>query len=198
MALNKYFLTLLILIISTKSYTQNDTIQKKYFSIGTDTKGIAFGNPNIYNGVKLDLVASGEQMNGVQLNLFASHTNKINGFSINLINHGAEKINGFAASFMINSNNLNGVFAGFGIGSPKKNIENRSINGVPVGVLINAEKLNGLIIALGNSYSKQMTGISISLFNQTENLHGLQIGLINYAGNNPKLLRWLPFFNFHK
>jgi len=35
------------------------------------------------------------------------------------------------------------------------------------------------------------------LYNRTEELHGLQVGLLNYAGNNPKGLRMLPFVNMH-
>lgn len=38
----------------------------------------------------------------------------------------------------------------------------------------------------------------IGLINSARELHGLQIGLVNHAGNNPAGLRWLPLLNFHK
>jgi hypothetical protein len=38
-------------------------------------------------------------------------------------------------------------------------------------------------------------GLSLGLLNFAWELNGVQIGLINYAGNNPKGLRLLPFFN---
>ena len=31
--------------------------------------------------------------------------------------------------------------------------------------------------------------------NLAENLHGVQIGVLNYAGNQPQGLRWLPIVN---
>jgi hypothetical protein len=40
-------------------------------------------------------------------------------------------------------------------------------------------------------------GLSIALYNNVKELHGVVLGLINYVGNNPKWLRYLPFINFH-
>jgi hypothetical protein len=40
-------------------------------------------------------------------------------------------------------------------------------------------------------------GITIGLFNRAEELHGIQIGLLNYAGNNSGIFRWLPILNAH-
>ena len=37
---------------------------------------------------------------------------------------------------------------------------------------------------------------TIGLLNRTEELHGIQVGLLNYAGNNDRF-RWLPMINAH-
>ena len=42
-----------------------------------------------------------------------------------------------------------------------------------------------------------MHGLSIALFNYTNELHGVQLGILNYAGNNRKGFRLLPFANMH-
>src|SRR5262245_6258327 len=41
------------------------------------------------------------------------------------------------------------------------------------------------------------TGVIVGLLNVSQRLHGVQFGLLNYAGNNPRLLRILPFVNAH-
>jgi hypothetical protein len=40
-------------------------------------------------------------------------------------------------------------------------------------------------------------GLTIGLFNYAESLDGVQVGLLNYAGNNRAGLRWLPIANAH-
>jgi hypothetical protein len=42
-----------------------------------------------------------------------------------------------------------------------------------------------------------MFGLSVALYNRANELHGIQLGVLNYAGNNPKGLRMLPFINLH-
>jgi hypothetical protein len=38
-------------------------------------------------------------------------------------------------------------------------------------------------------------GLTIGLFNYATHLSGAQLGLLNYAGNNPRFLRLLPGLN---
>ena len=40
-------------------------------------------------------------------------------------------------------------------------------------------------------------GLTIGIFNKAEELEGIQIGLLNHAGNNRGMLRWLPLINAH-
>ena len=43
----------------------------------------------------------------------------------------------------------------------------------------------------------RFTGLAIGLINYTRELDGVQIGLLNYAGNNPGWAKLLPFVNVH-
>jgi len=45
--------------------------------------------------------------------------------------------------------------------------------------------------------TEKQQGLTIGLLNTTPELHGVQLGLLNHAGNNPPLLRWLPVVNLH-
>ena len=90
------------------------------------------------------------------------------------------------------SKSINGVaFGGFVVGTEG------SINGfgITCGYLV-AKNLSGLAVA-GFSNTQQMTGISIALFNRTKELHGLQIGILNNADNNWSLFKWLPVMNMN-
>lgn len=215
----KIILVLLIIFIGWNSYSQNDTSATKYFSIGSKTAGVCFGNSKNFNGLRLSLwdmesnhgfkkseringvnisfAVVSSVMNGLQIGGIGTYTKRTNGLSIASIWQTSEKMNGVAVSFGIDSDTLNGLFVGFGLSSPRRIIDDRVINGLAIGVFVAAEKIRGVAIALGESYSKKQIGISISASNKTDELHGLQIGLINYAGNNPRLLRWLPLINFH-
>jgi hypothetical protein len=219
MIARKSLTILLLLLFGCISYGQNDSIDNIYLSIGSKTSGICFGNSNKYNGLRLNLwdkgfdsgdkvsqkinginlsfAAISEVTNGLQIGGIVGHTKKINGLSIASIWQNSKKINGLAASFGINSDTLNGVFMGFGVAPPNRNIDNRIINGLAIGVFVGAEKVKGVSISLFNSFSKKHYGLSVSVLNKTEELHGMQIGLLNYAGNNPRILRWLPLINFH-
>jgi|WetSurMetagenome_2_1015567.scaffolds.fasta_scaffold618445_1 hypothetical protein len=211
---------IIVLLINCFVQGQNDTKANRYLSIGTKTAGICFGNSNIYNGIRFNLWDKGlgikeneaklinginvsfsvnsKVSNGIQLCGLVSNSETINGISIAPTSHNARKINGFASSFWINSDTLNGLFIGFGVAASEPIISNKVIDGVAVGIMtVGAEKVKGATICMFWCYSKEQCGLSIAGYNRTEYLHGLQIGLLNYAGNNPKLLRRLPLLNFH-
>ena len=44
----------------------------------------------------------------------------------------------------------------------------------------------------------EMRGVTIGILNWVDELHGLQLGLINIAGNNPGIFKVLPLINYHK
>ena len=71
------------------------------------------------------------------------------------------------------------------------------INGIAVTCgYMESEMFKGIAIA-GYTNTTKMFGLSFALFNRTKELHGVQFGLINYAENNPKGLKILPFINLH-
>jgi hypothetical protein len=43
----------------------------------------------------------------------------------------------------------------------------------------------------------EQRGVTIGLLNRADELHGFQIGILNYAGNNRSPFRLLPLINYH-
>ena len=159
---------------------------------------------NVSNGVEFGILSANSEKvsNGIQLSVIAATSNKVNGIALGLLGVHSNKINGTAIGgfYGVNADTLNGMFFGIsGVGSSDKRTPNKIINGFAMGLLVvGAEQVNGMSCALAHCYSKQQNGISIAIYNRTENLHGLQLGLLNYARNNPKLIKWMPIMNFHR
>jgi hypothetical protein len=61
---------------------------------------------------------------------------------------------------------------------------------------VDVDEFKGLSVAGWNEHRERSRGLSIGLFNRTEELDGVQVGLLNYAGNNARF-RWMPFLNAH-
>ena len=57
--------------------------------------------------------------------------------------------------------------------------------------------MQGVTIAGYNRIEGVQRGLAIGLFNSAKELHGIQIGLLNHAGNNRGIARWLPIVNAH-
>ena len=55
--------------------------------------------------------------------------------------------------------------------------------------------VKGVTLSSWNDIRGEQHGLSIGLLNTAWDLHGWQVGLLNYARNNPKGLRLLPLFN---
>jgi hypothetical protein len=73
------------------------------------------------------------------------------------------------------------------------------MQGLSAAVLRNGiNDLSGIGIAGYNHIRGTQRGLVIGVYNRAETLHGVQLGLINYAGNNSGLLRVLPLINIHK
>jgi hypothetical protein len=65
------------------------------------------------------------------------------------------------------------------------------------GIMTRADRVSGVTFALYNRADEWHDGVAIGLYNQAENLHGVQLGLLNYAGNNSMGFKYLPILNFH-
>ena len=104
--------------------------------------------------------------------------------------------------------NMKGLFIGGLGGGIDKKLTGVGIAGLGIGA---GKEIQGMGITLGkiqtatfkgfgiSSYSKidHLFGVSFSIFNRIKSLNGIELGLINYAGNNRKLFRVLPIMNMH-
>jgi hypothetical protein len=78
------------------------------------------------------------------------------------------------------------VVSGLSVSAPE-------VKGLTVTALNGFRPKNWWFAGVNNSY----TGLSIGLVNFSRSLKGVQLGVINYAGNNPRWLRLLPIANAH-
>ena len=172
----------------------------------------------INNGVALSpLLIGSKKVNGLVISP-GGVVNKINGaaFSYMMITQKAngvvvggfvcaEKIKGVGISFFNQTVTSKGFFissTGFvnwGVINSRLNYGtgNKYISGVAVGGLLSiVENVRGVLITPVN-YSYKQKGVSFGVVNITKKLNGMQFGLLNYAMNNPRALRVLPFINMH-
>jgi hypothetical protein len=63
--------------------------------------------------------------------------------------------------------------------------------------MIKTADFGGLGAAAYCRSTRRQAGLSIALLNIARELHGVQIGVLNWAGNNPRGLRLLPGLNLH-
>jgi hypothetical protein len=153
------------------------------------------------NGVSIGLLVSADSLvNGLNLGIIGSGSTKTNGISFGGLFTGGKKINGFGiAGLSVAADTLNGLFLS-GYGNTYWNTDSiHLINGMSFGIIGGCftKKLNGLSMGLIHNVTGVQNGLSISAFNRTKELHGVQIGLLNYAGNNRSLFRWLPLININ-
>ncbi len=169
----------------------------KVNGLSFNVAGLAF-NKRV-NGISFGLIGTTDSlMNGLQFGSIYTFSTKINGISITpfLL---ASEINGLqivgVAAFV---DTTNGVLISLFGTTPFDMIGSKIINGLAIGgVVINSEKVNGVIISGILCAADELNGVSFSCFNLTKSLHGFQFGLINYAANNRKLFRVMPFMNFN-
>ncbi len=163
---------------------------------------LGVGAANNLNGVSVGgiVIGSGGNINGFSLSglitMADGDNSVVSGVAISGISIGAHKaINGLALggiAVFTDGGDINGVASSLAYIYAEKEIRGLAVT---VGYL-ETEIFNGVAIA-GYAKTNQMNGLSIALFNRTKELHGVQFGLINYAENNPKGLKILPFVNLH-
>lgn len=64
-------------------------------------------------------------------------------------------------------------------------------------VMLKAREFSGVAVGAHNEVMGRQRGLTIGLYNYARQLQGVQIGVLNYAGNNPRWLRLLPLINVH-
>ena len=150
---------------------------------GGNARGLQVGGLAVVAGGRMDgvqvggiAVVSGCSMRGVQLSLGSVETNRADQrFGIPEAECPARGTTGLTAG-------------GFRVVTP----EARGITGA-VG-WISADEIRGLSAA-GLQRSGLHVGLSVGLINWTDHLRGVQLGLLNRAGNNPAPFRVLPLLN---
>lgn len=84
-----------------------------------------------------------------------------------------------------------------GIGLGGYRVRSETAHGITGAVFrVELEELTGFSAAAWNDLGVQR-GLVIGIYNRARELHGVQIGLLNYAGNNRGIARLLPLVNAH-
>jgi len=65
------------------------------------------------------------------------------------------------------------------------------------GLVTKSKDARWFTAAAFNQASYNMVGLQIGIFNTAGSLHGVQIGVLNYVGDNPKWARILPLVNLN-
>lgn len=197
--------------------------QRQFLCLGNNNNGLCFGNSSKFNGIRLNAFDKPDSItliNGINLTLTQAGT-RMNGVSLGLLISDVSVSNGLLLSGFFCGGTHNGISINSGWSHQLKN------NGISFSLISSGETYNGIATALWTVYAKQMnglalagfyvhstnmnglsmsflhtefkkqSGVSVSLYNKAEVLHGIQFGLINYAGNNKKIFRWMPLFNFN-
>ena len=183
-----------------------------------ELRGLAFGGAvatvDSTRGLLLGgLAAVGSRLDGIGLSPgIVGSGQDLRGLAVGgLVVFAGESLTGLAISAGITGarRELRGIaLGGLGVGAGE------SMQGLVVGGLvamapctrgISFGLLNGVVIDDINledflrirTVNQRYTGLSLGLFNYSAELNGAQIGLLNYAGNNPRWARLLPFLNLH-
>lgn len=168
------------------------------------------------NGVNLAIITKAKITNGLSIGLFAALDSCSNGVKVSCLGSDAgyhnglvlaglniigKKINGVGtALWTVSADTMNGMFVALngGVAKWSRNDTIDLINGVAIGMLdVGAKKMNGFSFSFFISTFNKLNGVSVSMINKTKELNGVQFGLINYAGNNKSIFKWIPFFNFN-
>jgi hypothetical protein len=84
-----------------------------------------------------------------------------------------------------------------GLAATLYRIRTRQAIGWMVAGWIKAEEARGLTMAAYNQIRGPQHGLAIGVFNSADELHGVQLGVLNRAKNNKPPFRWLPIANAH-
>lgn len=122
-------------------------------------------------------VGARKSVSGVSVGGFTVATPKATGLTLGLWSVYAQRNRGMS-------------FAYFEVGA-------RELRGVAMSTFrVRAEDLQGVGIA-SYVHADRATGLMIAIVNRTRELHGVQLGLLNFAGNNGGWRRLLPIANAH-
>jgi len=164
--------------------------------------GMAAGNGHIGNGIAVGLLASfSEVCNGLSVGSLYNEGTVQNGILIGGFISNVRKINGIGITPFWCCDTARGLIVCFNMGtrrlSPHVYSEYNIVNGMAISFMgAGASRVNGVTISTFND-SDDHHGLSIGLVNHAKKLQGVQIGLFNIVNNNPRGFRRLPFINMH-
>ena len=137
---------------------------------GGDVKGLTIGGFG---------AGAGGDITGITIGGFgAGAGGTLRGFAIGGIGAGAPRIRGIVVASAAGGQDVEG--------------------GILAPIYFKIEKdgrVKGITASTFNHINGEQFGLSLGVFNYAWELHGVQIGLLNYARNNRPGLRWLPLFN---
>ena len=209
------------------------------FLVGIKSNGIGFGGFNKINGVNLSLVENTCKINGFSTSLFHnlesykiqngiditlfSYTDVLRGVHFSLLGevdsaHGlsafglfgtSRNVNGLQLTGLVQMNmgktcgvNITGLYQiseihkGISL-SPGFTIIDSIAEGIFMsGIYLSSETANGLTISMFNR-SQQSKGLQVGIINSSKNHKGIQFGLININKANRPIFRYLPIINFN-
>ena len=174
--------------------------QKTYWSLGSSSKGLCFGNSTNYLGIRFNLrdknvrytsginvsgITKCKFSNGFSVGLTVANDSICNGVKIGLIGTESTKINGVSVGgLFVSSDTFNGIgIAGLSAGGKVSNGLFISLFGLAMLNTDTIEKLNGVSIGgICGIDSKRLNGLAIGLQNKIEETqNGVTIGFYNRA-----------------
>jgi hypothetical protein len=155
--------------------------------VGGDLKGLSIAGVGIgaggrINGLTITGVGlgAGGDVTGVQIagvGIGAGGTLKW--VSLAAVGIGAPRIEGLAIASAVGGQDVRGIVL------------------APVYFkIVNGGRMNGLNVSAWNDVRGIQQGLAIGIFNYAHTLDGVQIGLLNYAGNKRRGTRLLPLVNY--
>ena len=166
---------------------------------GEDIYGIALGGLGVggqsMRGIAIGgLGVGGRSVRGIAVGGLGVGGEKVSGILIGGVGVGGEDVSGLCIGGIgVGGERVKGVVIG-GLGAGAERLRGVAIGGIGVG----AEEVRGLLIAPYCRVRGVHEGVAIGLVNIAHELHGVQLGLFNYAGNNSGWRRLLPVVNFHR
>jgi hypothetical protein len=198
--MKKVILLLIVSIINFKAFSQTETLKRKYYSIGSKTIGICFGNSIKYTGLRFNifdqnvdcvnilnfclLESKVKLSNGVSTALFLISDDQNNGISLASLGNVGDKRNGIAISGLFtNISKLNGIgLAGLGLMGDTLNGFFASGYGVTQwDYNRQIHLLNGVAMAFIFTSIEKIRGLTIGAINGSLEHKGAAIGIFNYT-----------------
>ncbi len=107
---------------------------------------------------------------------------EIAGLNVAVVGVGAPKVKGISVASVVGGT----VVSGIALAPAWVKVGDKSSDG---------GELKGVSVSAFNQIKGKNNGVTIGILNLSEGGKGIQIGLLNHNPDNPKGLRWLPFFN---